>query len=454
MNYIKKIEDRELEPVVNNQGPVIRQKKKNHKHQKLWQKLQDRLLLESTGRCQAEPFFDQKGKILSLKGNLLMGWVRNNKSPLLFKPRRCYVCKNRFHEVHHFYHQLCSQCSEENFLRRSQTANLTGRVALVTGGRVKIGFEIALKLLRSGAKVIVTTRFPNDAAQRFSKQEGFSKWGHQLCIYGLDLKHIPSVEAFCEYMNQRYESLDIIINNAAQTLRKPEEYYVAMAQREQSYIDENYTEENEIKSLLGDFEDIQLIAENKQLLEKIERCQQIARYCDVKLDEFNEPIDIRGTNSWVKCLEEINTLEFLEAQTINVTAPFILNSRLKMLLKKSCYQQKFIVNVSAMEGQFNRENKTCRHPHTNMAKAALNMMTRTSALDYIRDQIYMTSVDTGWVTQENPFPRKVESRQNGMVPALDCVDGASRVLAPVFDAIEGNTPQYGCFLKDYEITEW
>jgi NAD(P)-dependent dehydrogenase (short-subunit alcohol dehydrogenase family) len=89
-------------------------------------------------------------------------------------------------------------------------------------------------------------------------------------------------------------------------------------------------------------------------------------------------------------------------QLVNAVAPFIFNARLKALMMRTPERDKHIVNVSAMEGQFYRRFKTTRHPHTNMAKAALNMMTRTSAADYHADGIHMNSVDTGWVTDEDP----------------------------------------------------
>ncbi len=173
-------------------------------------------------------------------------------------------------------------------------------------------------------------------------------------------------------------------------------------------------------------------------------------------DEFNKPIDFSAHNSWLQRLHEIDTLEFLEAQIINATAPFLLNSRLKGLMQQSPWKKRFIINVSAMEGQFNRSNKTQRHAHTNMAKAALNMMTRTAAQDYAKDGIFMNSVDTGWVTQENPFPAKQRARLEGMVPPLDCVDGASRVLAPIFNALNelNEVPAFGHFFKDYRVAAW
>ena len=143
----------------------------------------------------------------------------------LSSPQICYICKDNYTQIHHFYDTMCPGCGDFNYAKRFQTADVTGQIAIVTGSRLKIGYQICLMLLRSGATVIATTRFPNDSALRFSKEEDFSSWGHRLKIHGLDLRHIPSVEIFCNYIIQKYGRLDILINNAAQTVRRPSGFY-------------------------------------------------------------------------------------------------------------------------------------------------------------------------------------------------------------------------------------
>src|SRR5918996_3581117 len=148
------------------------------------------------------------------------------------EPQHCYVCKRKYTVIHHFYDQLCPDCAELNFRKRTELADLRGRVALVTGGRVKIGYQAVLKLLRCGAHVIVTTRFPRDSAQRFAREEDFEQWSDRLEVFGLDLRHTPSVEAFCRHLLDTRTRLDFIVNNACQTVRRPPEFYRHMMDKE------------------------------------------------------------------------------------------------------------------------------------------------------------------------------------------------------------------------------
>jgi NAD(P)-dependent dehydrogenase (short-subunit alcohol dehydrogenase family) len=174
-----------------------------------------------------------------------------------------------------------------------------------------------------------------------------------------------------------------------------------------------------------------------------------------KVDQDLQQIDLRDRNSWRLLLHEVSTVELLEVQLVNAVAPFIFNARLKPLMLRTPDRDKHIVNVSAMEGQFYRNFKTTRHPHTNMAKAALNMMTRTSAADYQADGIHMNSVDTGWVTDEDPVEvaaRKIVEQR--FHPPLDIVDGAARIVDPIVDGVNTGKHVWGQFLKDYQPTDW
>jgi NAD(P)-dependent dehydrogenase (short-subunit alcohol dehydrogenase family) len=389
----------------------------------------------------------------------------------LNEPRKCYVCKAPFTTVHAFYDQMCGACAELNWERRNATADLRGRVAIVTGSRVKIGYHAAIKLLRAGAKVIVTTRFPRDAALRYAREADFEEWRDRLEVYGLDLRHTPSVEAFAAHVLARYDRLDFLLNNACQTVRRPPGFYRHLMHAEgASDVPEHvrpllaghealrHAEGAALARQGGAGQPVGLLASaalSQVALTDEDRRDELHLFPDGQLDQDLQQVDLRGRNSWRLALHEVPTVELLEVQLVNAVAPFVLDARLKPLMLRVPTRDKHIVNVSAMEGQFYREHKTDKHPHTNMAKAALNMLTRTSAADYVKDGIHMNSVDTGWITDEDPLEiaaRKQE--EHGFHPPLDVVDGAARIVDPIFDGFRTGKHAWGLFLKDYRAIPW
>jgi len=403
----------------------------------------------------------------------------------LESPRNCYVCKVMFTKLHHFYDTMCSTCGDFNYAKRFQTADLEGQVALVTGSRLKIGYHICLQMLRAGATVIATTRFPIDSALRYSKEKDFQSWGHRLQIHGLDLRHIPSVELFCTYIEQKYDRLDILINNAAQTVRRPSGFYQHLMENEERPINDlsPITQKlladhnaciNEIRTINSNYnqdqqKNLPVSWHGSQIgigLHASAKLSQIPYTIDNsldaqevfpegKLDADLQQIDLRKTNSWRLKLGDINTNEMLEVQLVNSVAPFVLCNRLAGLMKKENTGMKHVINVSAMEGKFHKWHKEDRHPHTNMAKAALNMMTHTAASDFAKYGIYMNAVDTGWVTDEDPAElAKFKEEVHDFQPPLDIVDGAARVLDPLFDGINTGKHWSGKFLKDYMPIKW
>jgi NAD(P)-dependent dehydrogenase (short-subunit alcohol dehydrogenase family) len=401
-----------------------------------------------------------------------------DERPRLHKERDCYVCKQPFVRVHRYYDSMCEACGDFNYAKREQSADLSGRFALITGARVKIGYQASLKLLRAGAHVVVTTRFPFDAADRYSQEPDFSSYRERLQIHGLDLRHTPSVELFTKFLAERLPRLDYILNNACQTVRRPAGFFEHLLAREGEAID---ALPPNLRSVLAGHEEIcrmvgsggqvaaaLMVAPGHRPGEGLVHSAVLSqrRYLDEdfrggetlfpanRFDEDRQQVDLREMNSWRLRMHEVETPELLEVQLVNAIAPYILNARLKPLMLRTPGRHKHIVNVSAIEGQFYRATKTDKHAHTNMAKAALNMMTRTSAPDFVKDGIHMNAVDTGWITDEDPAAHAARKAEAGFSPPLDIIDGAARIVDPIFVGQLTGQHVWGQFLKDYKSAPW
>ncbi|MBI9113816.1 SDR family NAD(P)-dependent oxidoreductase [Sanguibacter suaedae] len=405
------------------------------------------------------------------QGLELMPSASGTTAGRLLKSQACYVCKQQYNDVDVFYHQLCPECAHLNRSRRDARTDLTGRRALLTGGRAKIGMYIALRLLRDGAHTTITTRFPNDAIRRFTAMEDSAEWIHRLRVVGIDLRDPAQVVALADDVAAQ-GPLDILINNAAQTVRRSPGAYAPLAAAEDEPLPTGYLPEvvtfgrshdTHPASLEGSVTSeptahAHASVTTADLLTRLALTAGSASLDRVAnataIDAAGLVPDLVHTNSWVQNVEDVDPLELLEVQLCNSTAPFILISRLRESMRTSPFARRYVVNVSAMEGQFSRGYKGPGHPHTNMAKAAVNMLTRTSSREMFEsDQILMTSVDTGWITDERPHTTKVRLAEEGFHAPLDLVDGAARVYDPIVRGEQGEDV-FGCFLKDYRTSAW
>jgi NAD(P)-dependent dehydrogenase (short-subunit alcohol dehydrogenase family) len=386
----------------------------------------------------------------------------------LLKSRACYICKTHYTEVDAFYHQLCPPCAAHSHAKREARTDLTGRRALLTGGRAKIGMYIALRLLRDGAHTTITTRFPRDAVRRFAGLPDAADWLHRLRIVGIDLRDPAQVVGLADAVAAA-GPLDILINNAAQTVRRSPGAYAPLAEAELAPLPDGpipelltfgHTNDPHPQALAASVANHPILAAASPA-DALTAAALAAGSSSLERLAAGTAIDAGGllpdehhVNSWTQHVHEVEPLEMLEVQLANATAPFLLISRLRPSMAASPARRKYVVNVSAMEGVFSRRYKGPGHPHTNMAKAALNMLTRTSAGEMFEtDGILMTSVDTGWITDERPHFTKIRLAEEGFHAPLDLVDGAARVYDPIVQG-EAGVDLYGVFLKDYQPSNW
>lgn len=423
----------------------------------------DKAVTEATATGSAERIDDETEGLLPSSQT-----EEGRIAGILQRPRSCYTCKTRYVEVDYFYHQLCQDCARLNRSKRDARTDLTGKRALLTGGRAKIGMYIALRLLRDGAHTTITTRFPKDAIRRFKAMDDSADWLHRLEVVGIDLRDPAQSVALAEQVAAA-GPLDILINNATQTVRRLPSAYAALVDGEGAPLPAG---ELPAHSVIGAFNsgavdglaalpvgtsglDAQQVAD----LALVAGNASVARHLDgTAIDAGGLVPDVVDSNTWVQTIEQISPVELLETQLCNYTSPFILISALRQAMadaaKKASSGRSYVVNVSAMEGVFGRGYKGAGHPNTNAAKAAMNMVTRTSAQEMFEtDGILMTSIDTGWITDERPHYDKLRLADEGFHAPLDLVDGAARVYDPVVRG-EAGEDLYGVFLKDYAPGKW
>ncbi|MGO0575315.1 SDR family NAD(P)-dependent oxidoreductase [Ornithinimicrobium panacihumi] len=425
----------------------------------------DEALLARTATGSPERIDDEtRGIRLEAEGHGIIGELKI--------PRGCYICHEKYTRVDAFYHWLCPACAQKSHAKRDQRTDLRGRRALLTGGRAKIGMHIALRLLRDGADLTITTRFPRDAARRFAELADSPGWLDRLTIVGIDLRDPTQVVALADEVAAG-GPLDILINNACQTVRRSPGAYAHLVEGEQQPLEGMGSHPGPRMLTFDRISDAHpaalagtLRTGSAELPHTLDVATMalsagsasLAAYRDgTAIDAGGLLPDLVTSNSWTQHVDEVAPLELLEVQLCNSVAPFLLVSRLRPSLRAAVQQgarRAYVVNVSAMEGQFSRRYKGPGHPHTNMAKAALNMLTRTSAGEMFEtDKILMTAVDTGWITDERPHQQKLDIAAEGWHAPLDLVDGAARVYDPIVRG-EAGEDLYGCFVKDYEPSAW
>ncbi|MFB9238389.1 SDR family NAD(P)-dependent oxidoreductase [Plantactinospora siamensis] len=363
------------------------------------------------------------------------------------RERRCYTCRDRFRTIDSFYHALCPACADQHRRHRLAGADLTGRRAVVTGGRVKIGYQVALRLLRDGAAVTVVTRFPADATRRYGQEADAANWLGSLRVIGADLRDPRQVLDLAERLSEGGRPLDILINNAAQTVRRPAWAYQPLVAAELRAAAEG----NPIEAVAGHRPG----AGPPEWSAALRAVPEDASSELAAITDATGALVVPGAgNSWTARIGQIDPVELLETQLVNVVAPFLLVDRLRRALTAAGPGRRYVVNVTGREGWFGEDGPGPeRHPHTSVSKAALNMLTRVGAAELARHQVYMCGVDTGWITDENPDTIKAQRAASGWQPPLDVIDAAARIYHPIVSG-EAGTPLHGVLLKNYTVVPW
>lgn len=361
----------------------------------------------------------------------------------LHKSFGCYACGARYRALDALYHRLCPDCASHARAMREGTADLAGRVAVLTGARVRVGYQTALKLLRAGATVVATSRFPREAARRFALEPDYETFAPRLSLHGLDLRFPRDVERFAAHLRATLPRLDVLVHNAAQTVARPAGFYAPLVERERAPL-----------ALPSDARVVsRAVTPSTSDLPALSHAEALA-FPSESDDGQGQPLDLREENSWTLRLGSVSTAELLGAQAVNAVAPFVLTNALLSLIEASGPGPRCVVFVSAEEGRFSRTSALGVHPHTNMAKAAVNMLVRTSAEELAARGIFLTAVDTGWVSAQGPLPATGAARARGVTPPLDEVDGAARVCDPVFRAFRGEGAPWGVLLRNGRPSAW
>jgi len=415
---------------------------------------------------------------------------------------RCYMCRGRIDPSATCAERprVCGSCEALNAEKLQQVADLRGKTCVVTGGRVNIGYATALRLLRNGATVAVTSRFPRDCLRRYGREEDAGQWLPRLSVYGADFRSVPSVAELGKTLAAAFPRLDVLVNNAAQTVRRPSTHFAELVKAEQQPLEQRLEARLMQQADLKSWDRLEPGLEPLAAEAASEAGRASAEDGPGEQMPVEEVKDVRAETSWTARVGDISWVETLEVQVINVTAPFVLLGALKPCLlagkvvqtvKKHIHSSeqmtataadlistveedrprrqtvvaanlallsqdlRFVVNVTSQEGSFRSlGNKGPNHPHTNMAKASLNMLTCSVADEFSKEGVAVVSVDTGWISKMKPEPAAEAEPHLQSAPPLTAADGAARVLDPIISTLNGARPMTGCLLRNFEPVDW
>ncbi|MCJ1323320.1 hypothetical protein MMC15_008676 [Xylographa vitiligo] len=390
--------------------------------------------------------------------------IENPINGLRAKQRKCYICMFQLREPHRFYPALCRPCGDFNIAESSlslpKNLNLKGKTALITGGRVNLGFTTALRMLRCGANVMVSTRYPRDAETRFSAESDSDSWGKKQVKEWSTCFEIP-------------ERLDILVNNAAQTLTDSVPTEVKAIKREKTLeltSPSRFLIEKDagyLPLVRGGMEDNH---PNMRMAYRIADTSNPVAAISGSLDAVVLAEEPYAPSSWVQSMSEIPYEDVISAHSVNFFVPLILCRELLPLMGKFKHDtispaspntpsstasspawtkpEGYIINVSSREGIFENTPdagmKNGKHVHTNTSKAALNMITETEAyVCWQKHRVAMNTVDPGYMSAAP------EMAGPGVCP-IGWEDGAGRVLWPVAMGENGGKDRiWGRFLKHF-----
>ncbi len=394
------------------------------------------------------------------QSELYNGIVLMNK----IKSPGCYLCMKKTQKIHWFYHSQCPDCGDTSLKFRNLKRDLTGYHAIVTGARLKLGYQIALKLLRAGAEVLITSRKWEEAFHRYQEEPDYSNFVDRLHVmrFSFDLLKISEqMELFQNELQRVWpdKCVDIIIHNAAQTIAN------VLESDSSSSNSEDLTES-------PSSEDSFYNDQTKTNKRKRYPLKSWFTNPFPEVDKYGRVIDRREKNSWTTEFGTVDPNELNNVLMANVTAPFIINQMLLPYLKNTFDIKKrkpFIIHVHAKEGHFS-SHKTNKHTHTNVAKAGLHMLTRCMAsqhatidilshyqstmedtpwvdrykrnhielghhhnnLSHIGNWVNVHGIDPGWFSKDE-YNIDTLIKRNILCPPIDEIDAASRIVYPIFE---------------------